>query len=181
MKLLLLLLAAVLPLSAGADAGHPHGDEPSTAVGKASPRIEAHSDLFELVGIVEAAGLTIYLDRFRDNTPVTDARLEIEVQSGANQAPIKAAAEARPDGTYLFKGDFLAKPGSYALQISITAGSDVDILAGNLDIANPDAGRNPGPTLAAYRNWIVGGALVLAGVAAAFFLLRRRRTAGAPS
>ena len=58
--------------------GHDHGDAPAAAVGTASPRVSAHSDLFELVGTVDSGELKIHLDRYATNEPVLDAKIEVE-------------------------------------------------------------------------------------------------------
>ena len=41
--------------------GHEGGDQAPAAASTASPRIQAHSDLFELVGIVNNGQMTVYL------------------------------------------------------------------------------------------------------------------------
>ena len=50
--------------------GHDHGAAPE-AVAAALPRAEAHSDLFEIVAILQPGGaLTLTLDRYADNSPL---------------------------------------------------------------------------------------------------------------
>ena len=76
--LLQALFAAALfhiTLPAFAEEGHDHGNEAAVEQGAASPRFEAHSDLFELVGIAENGQLTVYLDRYAPNEPVVDAKV----------------------------------------------------------------------------------------------------------
>ena len=65
-----------------AGGGHEHGDGPPAASSTASPRVSSHSDLFELVGVVEKGEMKIYLDRYATNEPVTDAKIEVEAGRG---------------------------------------------------------------------------------------------------
>ena len=75
---LIVALAVVLSTFfcfAWAGEGHDHGEAPTAATGTAAPRLTSHSDLFELVGMVEGNEMKIYLDRFTTNEPVTDAKI----------------------------------------------------------------------------------------------------------
>ena len=162
--LMLLLTPAVW-----ASPGHDHGDAPAASVGTASPRVTSHSDLFELVGVVEKGEMTIFLDRYATNEPVKDAKIDVEIGN------IKGVAAVQPDGSYLFKNDVLAKPGELAVSFTVIAGKDADLLAGDLKIGSPvddhahDAADKPWMRWAAYA----GGALLLIVIVAA--VLRRRK------
>jgi membrane fusion protein, heavy metal efflux system len=134
----LLVLATA---AAFAGPGHDHGDEAPTAAGPASPRFAEQSDLFELVGIAQGEKLTLYLDRFENNAPVTNAKIEVEMQLAAGAAPYKAQANLTAEGAYEITHPQLAQPGNHALQFTIAAGNDIDLLAGNLDIPHPHAGH----------------------------------------
>lgn len=174
----LLALAATLFAAASlAGPGHDHDSAPAGG-GQASPRFEASSDLFELVGIADGDTLLLYVDRYENNAPVTDAAIEVELLAAGGQ-PLKVAATAQPDGTYTFKSELLRRPGDYAFQITVTAGHDLDILAGNLTIPAPavdDHAHEHGA-----NGWLLaaGVAAALVALAIAATLLRRRRTAGA--
>ena len=74
-----LIICSTSPARAGP--GHDHGDAPAAAAGSASPRVSAHSDVFKLVGVVDKGQMTIYLDRYATNEPVTDAKIEVETGS----------------------------------------------------------------------------------------------------
>jgi len=158
---------AFMPALAGP--GHDHGDEAPAATGTASPRISVHSDLFELVGIVDHDTMTIYLDRYASNEPVRGAKIEVEV------GEVKAIAAEQADGSYLFKHAVLDKEGSLSLAFTVTAGTEVDLLAGDLEIGHHDeapvtttAGPSPGR--------IAGSAAAaLAVLAALFFTVQRLR------
>lgn len=158
-----LACAATFPSLAGE--GHDHGAEPAAAEGQASPRVEAHSDLFELVGIVENGQMTVYLDRYATNEPVAGAKIEFE--AGAN----KGVAAAQPDGTYLIKFDALTKPGELPFSFTVAAGSDTDLLAGDLRIqdthAHEEAAAKP------WLRWAGMAAAALAALAAVLFAIRK--------
>lgn len=110
--------------SAWAADGHDHGDEaPAAASGTASPRISSHSDLFELVGVVENGEMKIYLDRYASNDPVTDAKIEVEAGAA------KGSAAPQPDGSYSFKHEVLDQPGTLPVSFVVAAGQDTDLPA----------------------------------------------------
>ena len=154
---------------AWAGEGHDHGEAPAAATGTAAPRLTSHSDLFELVGMVEGNEMKIYLDRFATNEPVTDAKIEVEIGN------IKGIAAAQADGSYIFKNDVFTKPGDLSVSFTIIAGKDADLLAGDLKIDGPiddhahDENAKPWLRWAAYA----GGALLLAAIV--FVAMRRRR------
>jgi hypothetical protein len=154
------LLAAGQP--AAADEGHNHDHGPAAPQGAASPRFEAASELFELVGTVDKPGqLTIHLDRFATNEPVVGAKIEFE--SGGE----KGVAAAQPDGTYLVKLAALEKPGQIPFSFTVSAGSDTDLLAGELALA--DAHAHEEARAKPWARWagLAVGGLVLAALAAA--------------
>lgn len=154
-----------------ADDGHGHGESAPAAAGTASPRMAAHSDLFELVGVVDKGQMTVYLDRYATNEPVTGAQIEYE--SGTS----KGVAQPQADGTYLVKFDALTKPGELPFSFTVTAGPDTDLLAGDLHLEDPHAAHpEEGPS---WARWVGGVAGVIAAVALAFVLRRKFRTGGA--
>ena len=160
-----LAFAAALP--AWGSEGHNHDAPPAGGQGQASPRIEAHSDLFELVGVVDKGQMTVYLDRYATNEPVTNAKIEFE--SGAQ----KGFATAQPDGTYLIKFDALSKPGGHPFSFTVAAGTDTDLLAGELHIEDPHAHEE-----VTGRPWARWAGLAAAGLAAfAAAVLTRRKFA----
>ena len=169
MALYLVLIALVNPVWAGE--GHDHDEVPAATSGTVAPRMTSHSDLFEVVGLVEGNELKIYLDRYETNEPVTDAKIEVEVGS------IKGIAAAQADGSYRFKNDVFAKPGELAVSLTVLAGKEADLLAGDLKIGDLDddhahvEGTKPWLRWAAYA----GAALLL--VAVVFVVLRRRKGA----
>lgn len=125
-------LASAAPGAHGPDGEHLDA-KAQAAAGGASPRMEASSELFELVASVQGSELSILVDRFQTNEPVLGATLEVE--SGS----LKAAAVFRAD-----KGDYvvtdaallkaLAAPGEHALVFTVLAGKDSDLLNGTMHI-----------------------------------------------
>ena len=76
------------------------------AVAAAAPRAEAHSDLFEVVAILQPGGaLTITLDRYADNSPLDGAIvLTFDGQ--------EVAAERQGIGLFVARHPLLERPGS---------------------------------------------------------------------
>ena len=97
-----LLAALALPPLALAHEGH--GDEAVVAVA-GLPRAETHSDLFEVVAILQPGGvLTIYVDRYTDNAPVDGAvTLTLDGQ--------EVAAERQGIGLFVARHPLLSQPG----------------------------------------------------------------------
>jgi hypothetical protein len=163
MKWLFGLVLALLPVSVFADEGH--GESPSALPAALAPRVEAHSEGFELVGVLEGEKLTLYLDRFATNEPVTDAAIEIE--SGA----FKAAAQPGGEGVYTASAAALAKPGQYPLVFTIRAASETDLLNGTLGVLQPPAASSHPRDWTGWLVWLAGALVALAGIA---WLWRRK-------
>lgn len=113
---------------AWASEGHDHGDSVPSAVGQALPRFSAVSETFELVGVLNGKQLTLYLDRFADNSPVRNAQIELEI-GGA-----KFTAAKQGDDEYEVVLPAAPKEGVVPVTATVTAGNEVDLLAGELDI-----------------------------------------------
>ena len=160
--------AAFLAMAAWAHGGEDHGDGAAPAmVGDIAPRASAQTEEFELVAVLTQGKLTLYLDRYADNTPVADA--EIEVESGAFKA---IAAQVAP-GVYALPGEAFALPGKYPLAISVQAGERADLLTATLDLSGPSAGVEHKPSWDVRATWGAAGALLLAG--AGLVVVRRRK------
>ena len=157
------LIVATAWVQAIAGGDHDHGPA-APAAGAASPRFEAHSDLFELVGVVEKGQLTVHLDRYATNEPIAGAKIEYE--SGSQ----KGVAAAQPDSTYAIKLAGLDKPGVVSFSFTVAAGPDTDLLAGELQIAGAQASEQ-----VASRPWIRWAGFAAATLAAAAAALFARR------
>lgn len=121
------IAALLLPPLARAGEGHDHGDAAPAPTGPALPRFAATSDLFELVGVLNGKQITLYLDRAADNSPVTDAQIEIEI------AGTKLKAEKHEDA-YEVVLAAEPKPGVLPVTATVTAGTETDLLAGEFDL-----------------------------------------------
>lgn len=153
-----------------------HLDGPAAvSAGSGLPRIEAHSEQFEIVGRLDASALVLYVSRYETNEAVLGAQLDVEL----GNLKARAAFEAEP-GSYRLSDkkliDALQQAGNHALVFTLTAGADSDLLDGTLSVAaHADTAHATGmaPGL---RNGIAiaagAGLLALAAV-----LLRRRRNA----
>ena len=146
--------------------GHDHGDAAPATSGPALPRFAAVSELFELVGVLNGQRLTLYLDRADDNSPVTEAQIELEI-AGKKFKAVKHGADefevVLPE---------VPKPGVLPITATVSAGTDTDLLAGELDI-HEAAHSNEAAHLhswQAYAAWVMGGVAALA----ALFIVGRR-------
>ncbi len=156
-----LLVAAVVAVLTAAPAwagpGHDHGDEAPVTVGEALPRFAAVSEIFELVGVLSGTKITLYLDRFADNSPVRDAKIELEVGSA------KVTATKQGDDAYEVMLAEAPEPGVLPITATVTAGNEVDLLAGELDIpeaAHADAAAHT-HSWTEYAGWAAGGIAAL--------------------
>lgn len=122
-----IVAAVLLPTRALAHEGHDHGDAAPMVTGPALPRFAASSELFELVGVLDGRRVTLYLDRTADNAPVTGAQIELEI------AGAKLPVAAR-DEVYEVELAAEPQPGVLPVTATVTAGQDIDLLAGELDI-----------------------------------------------
>lgn len=159
----------LIPTLALAHGGEDHGDGAKpAAVASAAPRAEAQTEQFELLAIPAGGQLTIYLDRYASNEPVSGAKIEVESGSW------KAVAQAAADGTYRVNAPQLAKPGQYPLLFTVQAGAESDLIEATLQVSEaPKAMEQAHPVNTMW--WWVGGALAaLAGIS---LLLKRRKTA----
>ncbi len=163
----LIVIAVSLPLAkAYAHGGEDHGDEKPAAMLSSGPRFDAHSDVFELVGIPVARDggkLLVYLNAFWSNESVTGATVEL-----TRGDETKAAKEVK--GVYVIDAPWVKAPGHYDLTFAVTAGDASDLLIGRLDIPNPPpaaASHNSiwdhvlpqGTVLPSIPIWMLGGAL----------------------
>lgn len=157
-----------------------HLDGPAAvSAGAGLPRIEAHSEQFEIVGRLDASSLVLYVSRYETNEAVLGAQLDVEF--GALKA--RAAFEAEP-GSYRLSDrklvDALHQAGSHALVFTVTAGGDSDLLDGTLAVADPAAGSHADAHADTPRSGLRNGAFVILGgglVVLTAVLLRRRRNA----
>jgi len=119
------VLLTIAPV--GAHVGHDHGEKKQRAA-MTAPRVEAHSEDYELLGALHGTRLRIWLDRFASNEPVAAARLIVE--SGS----FKAEAREVEPGEYEVDLGTLAAVGKLPLIFAVFAKPVDDLLEGELEI-----------------------------------------------
>lgn len=173
-------LLSVLSIAYAAPGAHgPNGEHLDTkngAVNSASqPRMEAKSDLFELVATLYDSELSVLIDRYETNEPVLNA--ELEVESGGLKARAKFHADL---GDYSVDDPAFLKalltPGEHALVFTLVAGKESDLLDGTLVTAPASTGDH-GHDHNIERTLWAGFAALIVVVLGTLWRLRRRKTA----
>src|SRR5262245_28537610 len=127
---LLCVLGGVVafPFLSLAHEGHDHDDASRAALASSTyPRVVAQSDLYEVAGILRGDRLSLYLDNFVTNEPVTDAKLRVTI---GQAEPIDVGPAE--NGVYTVPFPRFARPESVEIIFSITAPSGDDLLVGPL-------------------------------------------------
>ncbi len=172
MKQILPTLALLASLAAPAWAADEHGhdhDAPASAAGPALPRFAAISEAFELVGVVNGRQLALYLDRFDDNSPVPNAKLELEV--GGKKVPVGVHAPGEYEATLPEE----LKPGITPVTVTLQVQGEMDILAGEVDIHEDEHAESEGAGWLRYAAWSAAAFLALG---AALVVARKRASRG---
>ena len=158
----LLVAASLFASPTWAGEGHDHGDAAPATVGQAPPRFSAVSETFELVGVLSGKQITLYLDRFADNSPVRGAQIELEI--GGAKFMAQPAPGRQRDDEYEVVLPEAPKPGVLPVAATVIAGHEADLLAGEFDIlaqAHTDDAAHTQPWTA-YGGWVAAGAALLA-------------------
>ncbi|MDQ3074688.1 MAG: efflux RND transporter periplasmic adaptor subunit [Pseudomonadota bacterium] len=126
------LLLLVMPASAWAHEGEVHSEgattETSSAASATSGRFSAQAGGLELVAAADGHDLTVWIDQWADNAPVTNARVSVTVDG--------RSIEARPiNGTYILEAPTLDTPGSHRVSFAVTRGATTQTMAGTLIVA----------------------------------------------
>jgi membrane fusion protein, heavy metal efflux system len=179
-KLLLFAIALLACIGsqrsiAGGDHNH---DAPPQTSGVLLPRFSAHSEAFEIVGVLRGDALTVFVDRYDDNVPVLGAKVEIE--SGMFRAIGTFQAE---EGHYKFSAAAFQQPGSYPVQITISAGALTDLLAADFVVPDPHAGHDHSGddhVLLHWAGWLGGGVVLILAITG-WHVMRSRRRQGIAS
>jgi membrane fusion protein, heavy metal efflux system len=174
----LLAIAFAPTFHARAHEGHVH--EPAAPIAQTGlPRLVTKSESYELVALLDGKQLTIYLDRFADNSPLTDANISVAIEGET------VAAERNPDGTYGVTSNLLSGRGFVELVFDIKAPEADDLLIGKLWL--PGDAEKPSGTIAWYGrassalrhgaedHFILFGLVAFCGVAIGFALRPGRR------
>ena len=166
--------ALAAPGAHGPNGEHLDGPASSAMASDGRPRMEAFTEVFELVARLEADALTVMINDYATNAPVDAA--EVELQSGE----LTAAAEFDPaSGEYRFTDaallEALNRQGKHSMAFTVTAGDEFDIVAGALDV---EAHRGSVADGHSVWPWVAVALLALLSIV---FVLRRRsaRIAGA--
>jgi membrane fusion protein, heavy metal efflux system len=165
-----------------ADDGHDHGAEAPAAVGAVAPRLAAMSDKHEMVAVVRGDELVIWINRFADSAPVTDAQVDVTIDGAT------ARAEAQPDGTYHVPAGPLAgheeKPhgkgpeplDEHSVLVSVTTPEGTDLLTGALSHDHEAHGHGDSATP---WLWIGLGTVAVAAIGGALLWRQRRKAIAA--
>jgi hypothetical protein len=125
-----------------------------------SPRVEARSASYLLVGLVQGASLNLHVSRLRDNSAVRDAQVSVVVRGR------EYAATAQPDGGYTLSTPDLTLPGPAALEFRVTQGGTQESLRAVLQSAGSTGKEDDQSGVRQYAWWVLNfgvciGALVL--------------------
>ncbi len=158
--------------AAGDGHGHDHGDSAPAAAGPALPRFAAVSELFELVGVLNGKQITLYLDRVADNSPVTEAKIELEIAGKKFLAQVRQGLHGADEFEVVLPE--APKPGVLPITAMVNAGPDADLLAGEFDIR--ETAHSHSDEAAQGRSWkrVAGWAAGGIGVLAALVVAGRR-------
>ncbi len=131
MKTLIIFYLLLISYHSDAHEGHDHGTTKPPATFQLEPRIELSSKQVELLAVVQANEVKIYLDDFKSNLPINAAKIEVEVDNKT------VKAEAVGEGEYSFFSEPLQKTGEHELIFSLEFNGLNDLLIGNLTIPAP--------------------------------------------
>ena len=156
MKLIFVLICSlILGTPAWAHGDDDHGAAPqATSMQQVVSSSESASDDFEVVAQMDGEVLTIYLNHYADNLPVSNASLEVE--SGTFQTKLKAVAS----GVYQAPAAPLAKVGAHPLMMTLSTGQQSDLLETTLTVAAPVVATAPQTHIQSWL-WIGAGVLAL--------------------
>ena len=166
------MIAAAILLSAPSTS-YAHGDEDHGAAPVASaptgakPRIEARTATLELVAAIDGDDMTIWIDGWADNAPVTDANVNVTID-GKSQS-------AKPAGSvYTVSDAKLESAGAHQVAFLITRAGTVESLSAALKISGEPttSGGSSGWTY-----WIVAAGIAVLAIIGLIFW--RSRKAGA--
>ena len=172
LSLVTIFVGPDLARAAGDDHGHDHGGSTPAATGPGLPRFAAVSELFELVGVLNGKQITLYLDRAADNSPVTEARIELDIAGKKFMAQARQGQHGSDEFEVVLPE--APKPGVLPITATVNAGPDADLLAGEFDIH--EAVHSHSDERPHLRSWkkVVGGVAGGIAVLAALLVAGRR-------
>lgn len=134
---LMAMIAAALLLSAPTSSSA-HGDEdhndaaPASAPTGAKPRIEARTANLELVAAVDADDMTIWIDGWADNAPITNINVNVAIDGQSKSAKMEG-------GVYTVSDAKLETVGAHQVAFLITRAGTVESLSAELTIPQSEA------------------------------------------
>lgn len=170
MLLIVLACGSSSPVHASGGDDHTHGDEPAAVARMSAPRVTSATESFELVGVLDGTGLTLYIDRPDTNLPVLRAGVSVDVDGKTHEA------EVTEDGNYRIAGDWAGRAGGHDFVFTVTTAEGVDLLAGTLVVPSKSAAPHGDDSVS--RTVLVAALFVLA-LALAWYLGRRGKVATA--
>jgi hypothetical protein len=127
----ILICGLILSAVSWAHGDDDHGAEPHpTPATQTMASAESATQDFEVLATMEGDQLTVYVNQFASNQPVSQAQLEVE--SGNFKAKLKPVAS----GVYQASAAPLAQAGEHALAITLIAGEQADLLETKLTVAS---------------------------------------------
>lgn len=138
--------------------GHDHDEPAAVDVGATLPRFVAVSDLFEIVGVLNGDQITVYLDNASDNSPVTEAQIELEIGDR------KYVLLKKGEDAFEVVLDEPLSSGVLPITAMVVTDKDADLLVGELDVHDSLPAEQSAHEHAwweEYGWWIGSGAAVL--------------------
>jgi membrane fusion protein, heavy metal efflux system len=143
--LIAMLFAATAWTTGGrAHEGQDHAPPSAAAPPAGMPRLAINSETYQLVAVLDQQRLTIYLDRYTDNAPVTGATINVAIDGEF------VTAEATSEGTYGLASSRFGGHGAVELIFDIKAPDADDLLIGNLSLAAEQAAHLPANSSSPY-------------------------------
>lgn len=125
-----------------------------------TPRIEARSASYLLVGLVHGDSMNLHVSRLLDNTPVRDAQVTVVLRGRTYPAT------AQVDGGYAVSAQDLTLPGAAAVEFQIAQGNVRESVHAELQASMRTTKEDGQSGIRQYAWWILNfgvciGALVL--------------------
>ena len=127
--LILALVACATTTDVKAHEGHDLASVDASAASRSQPRLATDSETYELAAVLDGQRLVIYLDRFEDNAPVTDAQITVSINDET------MAAESVANGIYTVVSKLFERGGLFELVFDIKASEGDDLLIGKLSLS----------------------------------------------
>lgn len=162
----ILLLA---PSTLYAHGDEDHGAAVATGAPKgAKPRIEARTATIELVAAVDADDMTIWIDGWADNAPITNANVNVTIDGKSQSA--KSAG-----GVYTVTDAKLETPGAHQVAFVIARAGSVESLSAELSVPEAEAAA----TVGGWSYWAAAAGIALLVIVGLVFWRSRKVGAAA--